>query len=112
MGMVGAAMTIEAGEECRFFASYSGVRLPLNLVGVIEADALSNRNTFIRAFFDRAGVLRGFDKIVYGEVELAHRYDYHEGGVLSRAQITMLDEEPVVLLFDHVGRQIPGEVDP
>lgn len=49
----------------------------------------------------------GFDKIVYGEVELAHRYVYHDSGVLSRAQIIMLDEAPVMLRFDHAGRQIP-----
>lgn len=102
-------MDIEAGQECRFFASYSGVKLPLRLVNAIEAEALSNRNTFIRAYFDGAGVLKGFDKLVYGEVELAHRYAYHESGVLSRAEISMLDEEPVVLRFDGAGRQIFAE---
>lgn len=106
-----AAMVMEAGEECRFFSSYSGVKLPLNLVGAIEPDALSNRNTFIRAYFDRAGTLKGFDKLVYGEVELAHRYDYHDSGALSRVQITMLDEEPVVLRFDVAGRQVPDGSD-
>lgn len=102
-------MAVETGEECRFFASYSGVKLPLNLVGTIEAGALSNRNTFIRAYFDRAGTLKGFDKIVYGEVELAHRYAYHDSGALSCAEITMLDEVPVILRFDEAGRQIPDE---
>jgi hypothetical protein len=102
-------MDIEAGQECRFFASYSGVKLPPRLVNAIEAEALSNRNTFIRAYFDGAGILKGFDKLVYGEVELAHRYAYHESGVLSRAEISMLDEEPVVLRFDAAGRQIFAE---
>ncbi len=102
----------QAGGECRFFASYSGVRLPLNLVGAIDADALSNRNTFIRAYFDRSGALRGFDKIVYGEVELAHRYDYHATGKLSRAEITMLDEDPVILRFDPSGLQVEDAEQP
>jgi hypothetical protein len=102
-------MDTEAGQECRFFASYSGVKLPLRLVNAIEVEALSNRNTFIRAYFDGAGILKGFDKLVYGEVELAHRYAYHESGVLSRAEISMLDEEPVVLRFDGAGRQISEE---
>ena len=53
--------------------------------------------------------MKGFDKIVYGEVELAHRYDYHANGRLSRAQITMLDEDPVILRFDPSGVQIPDE---
>jgi hypothetical protein len=102
-------MEIDTGQECRFYASYSGVKLPLKLVNAIAAEALSNRNTFIRAWFDRSGALRRFDKIVYGEVELAHCYDYHDSGVLSRAEITMLDEEPVVLRFDRAGRQVPEE---
>jgi hypothetical protein len=93
-------------QDCRYFVTYSGTRLPFNLVNAIEADALSNRNTFIRAYYDNAGALTGFDKIVYGEVELAHRYQYHGNGALSRAEITMLDEDPLVVHFDEAGAQI------
>ena len=85
-------------QECRFFVSYSGVKLPFNLVNAIAAEALSNRNTFIRAYFDAAGLLMRFEKVVYGEVELAHRYEYHQNGILSRAEIVMLDEEHQRLL--------------
>src|SRR6266568_6002197 len=81
-------------EECRFFGSYSGVKLPFNLVNGIAAEALSNRNTFIRAYFDKAERLTGFDKVVYGEVELSHRYEYHGNGVLRRAEIIMLEDDP------------------
>src|SRR6266496_1453143 len=88
------------GQECRFFVSYSGVKLP------IAPDALSNRNTFIRAWFDRAGMLSGFDKLVYGEVELSHRYQYHSNGRLRRAEIVMLDEEPATMNFDETGSQL------
>jgi hypothetical protein len=69
-------------------------------------EALSNRNTFIRAWFDRAGMLSGFDKLVYGEVELSHRYEYHANGRLRRAEIMMLDEEPVAMNFDETGSQL------
>jgi hypothetical protein len=95
----------EAG-ECRFFVSYSGVNVPPSLVGAIDPAALSHRNTFIRAYFDRAGVLKGFDKVVYGEVEFAHRYDYHRNGVIKRAEISRLDEETVSLCFDEAGARI------
>ncbi len=96
----------QADHEHRYFVSYSGVKLPLKLVNAIAADALSNRNTFIRAHFDKAGLLRGFDKLVYGEVEFAHRYEYHHGSALSRDDITRLDEDAVVLLFDEAGAPI------
>jgi hypothetical protein len=103
-------MVDELNQECRYFVSYSGVRLPFNLVNAIAVEALSNRNTFIRAYFDDAGMLSGFDKMVYGEVELSHRYEYHGSGRLKRAEIVMLDEEPAVLSFDETGSQIPRDV--
>lgn len=99
-------MTAQTYHDCRYFVSYSGVRLPFNLVNSIDASGLSNRNTFIRAYFDTAGMLRSFEKVVYGEVELAHRYEYHHNGRLSSAEIIMLDEEPVILRFDRLGAQI------
>lgn len=95
-------------EECRFFVSYSGVRLPFNLVNPIAPEMLSHRNTFIRAYFDKAGKLRGFDKVVYGEVELSHRYQYHGNGALKRAEIAMPDEEPAALDFDEAAVPVSG----
>lgn len=94
-------------QDCRFFVSYSGVKLPFNLVNPIAADGLSNRNTFIRAYFSPTGRLSGFDKVVYGEVELSHRYRYDDIGVLRWAEITMLNEDPVVLQFDETGLPLP-----
>ncbi len=99
-------MVDQVDQECRFFTSYSGVKLPLNLVNAIAEEALSNRNTFIRAYFDQAGMLSGFDKVVYGEVELSHRYQYHGNGQLRRAEIVMLDEDPASLDFDETGSQV------
>ena len=93
----------KAHQACRFFVSYTGVKLPLKLVNPIEADALSNRNTFMRAYFNDAGLLKGFDKMVYGEVELAHRYVYHANGILKQAEIVMRDEDTVTLCFDEAG---------
>jgi hypothetical protein len=92
--------------ESRFFVSYSGKTLPPNLVTAIPADGLSHRNAFIRAYFDATGLLKGFDKVVYGEVELAHRYDYHGNGSLSRARILSPDEDPASLEFDEDGVRI------
>lgn len=45
----------------------------------------------------------GFEKMVYGEVELAHRYAYHDNGALKRAEISMLDEDTVILCFNEAG---------
>lgn len=87
----------------RYFVTYSGVKLPFRLVDPIDAEALSNRNTFIRATFEGPDTLIAFDKLVYGEVELSHRYAYHANGTLRRAEIVMLDEKPVVLDFDETG---------
>ncbi|PPQ36756.1 hypothetical protein CH337_07325 [Rhodoblastus acidophilus] len=83
----------------RYFLATNGVKLPLKLVNEIEPEALTNRNTFIRADYDDAGQLLRFDKLVYGDVELTHVYDYHASGALRRAEIVMLDEDPTVLDF-------------
>jgi len=98
-----------SGLDCRYFVSYRGVRLPATMVTAIEPSALSNRNTYIRAFFDAVGVLHGFDKLVYGDVELSHRYAYHANGQLSRAEIAVPDEEPALLAFDEAGLRIARE---
>jgi hypothetical protein len=73
----------------RYFLTYSGLRLPLNLVGPLEANAIANRNTYIRATYDAEGRLASCEKLVYGEVELRHDYAYGVDGALSRARIAM-----------------------
>jgi hypothetical protein len=42
----------------------------------------------------------------YGEIEMEHRYEYHENGVLRRATVTDVDEEVTVLSFDSEGRAL------
>ena len=92
--------------ECRYFVSYSGTTLPPRLVSAIPADGLAHRNTFIRAYFSASGLLVGFDKVVYGEVELAHRYERYGNGGVSRARIFVPDEAPVSLEFGEDGVRI------
>lgn len=47
----------------RYFTSYSGARLPLNLVGELAADDMRNRNTFYRGAFDAGGLLKRCEKV-------------------------------------------------
>lgn len=63
-----------AHENCRYYLTYSGVQLPLNLVNELEPTAISNRNTYFLAHFDGAGRVVLCQKVVYGEIEMAHRY--------------------------------------
>ena len=91
--------------ECRYYVTYSGVRLPLKLVNPLEQADIANRNTFIRAWFDSHGRLAQCEKVVYGDVELQHRYDYHANGQLKRAEITEADESRVLEL-DEQGRPL------
>jgi hypothetical protein len=78
--------------DYRYFLTYSGVRMPLNLVGPLEAGELENRNTYFRVTYDAAGRIATCEKLVYGEVELAHTYDYREDGSLRHARIELGDE--------------------
>jgi len=71
----------------RYFTSYSGVRLPLKLLGELAADDMRNRNTYYRGGFDEEGRLLCCEKVVYGEVEVCHEYGYHADGRLAQAII-------------------------
>ena len=76
----------------RYFVSYIGIKLPLKLVNEITETSLNNRNTYYRGYFDAQDRMLLCQKIVYGEVESEHQYQYYDNGVLKRAQITEDDE--------------------
>ena len=71
----------------RYFTSYSGVRLPLKLVGELAAEDMRNRNTYYLGEYDVEGRLQRCEKRVYGEIEVCHVYHYHPDGRLARAVI-------------------------
>lgn len=81
----------------RYFTSYSGVRLPLNLVGELASEDMRNRNTYFQGEFDEAGYLVRCEKRVYGETEVCHEYFYHSDGRLARAVIHDGGDEPEIV---------------
>jgi hypothetical protein len=85
--------------ECRYFVTYSGVKLPLKMVNPLVGEELENRNTFFRAYFDELDRLLVCQKMVYSEIELEHRYCYYANGSLKQAEITDADGEITVLDF-------------
>ncbi|MBU3889655.1 hypothetical protein FM996_12355 [Methylosinus sporium] len=87
-----------------YFLTYSGVSLPLKLTSPLDPNDLNNRNTFFRARYDEAERLLLCEKMVYGEVELRHAYEYRAEGGLARALILMGEDETEVL-FDENGKQ-------
>jgi Family of unknown function (DUF6156) len=97
------------GMDCRYFVSYSGVDLPLNLVNEIAAEALTNRNTYYRGYYGKSGKLMGFEQFAYGAVELEHRYEYHDNGALRRVEINMPDEDPLIKCFDEQGAEVAAQ---
>lgn len=99
-------MSSDASGTCRYFTSYSGVRLPLRLVNELPEGGLDNRNTFFRGQFDAEERLRVLEKIVYAELELKHVYAYHPDGTLRQAEITDADGDVTVLRFDEAGNPV------
>ncbi|MBI5890869.1 MAG: hypothetical protein HZB47_09355 [Nitrosomonadales bacterium] len=87
----------------RHFVTYTGVKLPFKLVNELQTSEVENRNTFFRGYFDAQERLTGFDKLAYGEIELQHRYTYHDNGKLGSAEITDVDGEVTLLVFDTEG---------
>lgn len=92
-------------ETTQYFLSYSGAKLPLNLVSPLDAASVENRNTYFSARYDERGRIVLCRKIVYGEVEFEHRYAYHGNGALRRAEIDGEDETRVVE-FDEQGERV------
>jgi len=85
-------MKDENHETCSYFLSYSGIQLPLNLVSPLAPGEENNRNTYFRGYFDDQQRLLKCEKLVYGEVEMEHRYSYYLNGVIKQAQISAEDE--------------------
>lgn len=88
----------------RCFVTYTGVKLPFKLVNELEASEVENRNTYFRGDFDEQGRITGFDKLAYGDIELVHRYQYHDNGKLKSAEITDIDGEVTMLTFNVEGK--------
>ncbi|MFV8816601.1 DUF6156 family protein [Haliea sp. E17] len=98
----------------QYFLSYSGARLPLNLVSQIAPEEVKNRNTYFGAMLDEQGRICLIHKRVYGEIELSHEYRFDANGVLESADIRNVDDERLVIIFDSDGnildqREIPGD---
>ena len=87
----------------RFFVTYTGVKLPFKLVNELQSSEVENRNTYFQGYYDTQDRLTGFDKLAYGEIELSHRYTYRSNGKLSAAEITDIDGETTMLIFDMEG---------
>lgn len=88
-------MNSETDKVC-FYTSYSGIKLPLKLVGEISQESMGNRNTYFEGHFDADGRLSICRKIVYGETEVEHRYSYHDNGHLKQAIIIEEDEQNIL----------------
>ena len=94
--------------KCRLFLTYTGVSLPLKLLNPLGDADIANRNTYFRAYYDGQDRMIACQKVVYGEIELEHRYDYYADGALQRAEIIEADDESQVMRFDEQGNRIAG----
>lgn len=86
--------------HCRNFVSYSGVKLPLKLISPIDGGTVEGRITYFRGFYNNDEHLLKIEKVVYGEVEFTHYYEYHSDGRLKSAELIEADCEPRVMTFN------------
>ena len=85
---------------CRHYVSYSGVKLPLKLITPLDDESLDKRITYFRGYYNAQEQLVAIEKVVYGEIEFEHRYDYYPDGRLKSAELREEDEAPRVLQFE------------
>ena len=81
----------------RYFATYSGIKPPIKLSQPLEESATINRNTYFIAYYDHHERMIGFQKMVYGEMEMQHYYSYDGAGKLTQAEVTVADQEVAIL---------------
>jgi len=92
--------------QCRYFVSYTGLKLPFKFVNEISDQDLGLRNTYFKAFFED-DVLLSFQKIVYGEVEYEHQYDYYNDGTIKQAKIAEFDSDDIrIIAYNDQGTPI------
>jgi hypothetical protein len=94
----------------QYFLSYTGLKLPLQLVSPLRPEDVENRNTFFGVRRDDPGRIVVIHKRVYGAIELEHLYEYHPGGALARATITNAieddeDERTKILTWPDVAQE-------
>jgi hypothetical protein len=85
--------------QCRHFVSYSGVRLPLKLITPLDGESVDKRITYFRGYYNDQEQLLAVEKVVYGEIEFEHRYQYYPDGRLQSAELREVDEAPRVMEF-------------
>jgi len=86
--------------QCRHFVSYTGVKLPLKLITPLDAESVDKRITYFRGYYNQQDQLIAVEKVVYGEIEFEHHYQYHADGRLQSAELRETDEAPRVLEFE------------
>lgn len=86
--------------QCRHFVSYSGIKLPLKLITPLDGESVDKRIAYFRAYYNDLEQLVAVEKVVYGEIEFEHRYDYYANGRLMSAELREFDEAPRVMQFD------------
>jgi len=84
----------------RYFLTYTGMSLPLQLTQELQATDLRNRNTYFEAHYDGQGRLTAIDKRVYGDVEMTHRYVWDAAsGQLAQATVQIGDDDAQVVNY-------------
>ena len=94
-------------ENYRHFVAYSGIKLPFKFVNEITDENLNLRNTYFKAYYDDSGRVVHCQKIVYGEVEFEHKYEYFHTGILKRAEIIESESDDVrVIEYNEQGMAV------
>jgi len=83
-----------AAGTIRYFLTYRGVHLPLQLSEELQAADLRHRNTWFEARHDAAGRVVNITQQVYGEVVMQHHYHYDAQGRLCQAIVSAEADEP------------------
>lgn len=95
--------------QCRYFTSYTGIKLPLRLVNELDGESLERRITYFKGYFDAQDRLKILEKVVYGEIEFSHHYEYNDDNMISKAILIEDEAIPRTLVFDSEGHAVEAQ---
>ena len=96
----------------RYFVSYTGVKLPLRLINELDARSLDQRITYFTGYYNNKNQLMIIEKVVYGEIEFSHHYEYDENGKLIKAIMVEDDEQPRTPMIEPTGKVLEPQCTP
>lgn len=89
-----------ADDRVLYFESFSGYKIPLNLVGQITKEESLSKKSFYVGYYGKDGQLQRVEKYYDGVIFFAHDYEYYASGSVKTSTVKNKDGVVTLNSFD------------